>query len=126
LEKSDSNLEARALAIRLAHEADLLKGENIRILDVGEFLFLTDYFVLVTTQSMRQTKSMAESLKMAAKELTGSKGTAEGTVHSSWMLCDFDDVIVHILTEEARDFYDMDDLWADAEEIAFAPASEEA
>ncbi len=123
METNDSNKEARALAERLAHEADLLKGENIRILDVGEFLFLTDYFVLVTTQSMRQTKSMAEALKMAAKEMTGSKGVAEGTAHSSWMLCDFDEVIVHILTEEAREFYGMDDLWADAEEIGFDPAA---
>lgn len=123
MENKDSRSDARALAIRLAHEADLLKGENIRILDVGEFLFLTDFFVLVTTQSMRQTKSMSESLKMAAKELTGSKGLAEGTAHSNWMLCDFDDVIVHILTEEAREFYGMDDLWADAEEIGFDPAA---
>ncbi|MCP4092163.1 MAG: ribosome silencing factor [Planctomycetes bacterium] len=123
MENNDSSKDARALAVRLAHEADLLKGENIRILDVGEFLFLTDYFVLVTTQSMRQTKSMADSLKMAAKELTGSKGVNEGTAHSNWMLCDFDDVIVHILTEEAREFYGMDDLWADAEEIGFDPAA---
>ena len=123
MENNDSKNKARALAERLAREADSLKGENIRILDVAEFLYLTDYFVLVTTQSMRQTRSMAEALKMAAKELTGSKGTAEGTAHSSWMLCDFDDVIVHILTEEARDFYDMDDLWADAEEIGFDPAA---
>jgi len=123
LGKNDSRKDARALAERLAHEADSLKGENIRILDVGEFLFLTDYFVLVTTQSMRQTKSMADALKMAAKELTGSKGVHEGTAHSSWMLCDFDEVIVHILTDEAREFYGMDELWADAEEIGFDPAA---
>jgi ribosome-associated protein len=123
LQHTDGKNEARALAERLAHEADLLKGENIRILDVGEFLFITDFFVLVTTQSMRQTKSMAEALKMAAKELTGSKGHAEGTSHSSWMLCDFDSVVVHILTEEAREFYGMDDLWADAEEVGFDPAA---
>ena len=123
MEKSSDLVEARALALRLAHEADILKGENIRILAVGEFLYLTDYFVLITTQSNRQTKAMAESIQLAAKELTGSKGKVEGAATSSWMLCDFDSVIVHILTQEARDFYDMDDLWADAEEISADPSA---
>lgn len=121
--QEESKKEARALAEKLAHEADALKGEDIRILDVGEFLYLTDYFILVTTQSGRQTKAIVESLKMVAKEMTGSKGTAEGTSQSSWMLCDFDTVIVHVLTADAREFYGMDDLWADAEEIGFDPAA---
>ena len=57
------------------------------------------------------------ALKLAAKELTGSKGVSEGSPQSSWLLCDFDSVVVHILTEDAREFYALDDLWADAEEV---------
>ena len=101
----------------------MLKGENIRILNVGEFLYLTDYFLIITTQSVRQTKALAESLKMIAKQDTGSKGHDEGAATSNWMLVDFDDVVVHILTEESRDFYDLDGLWADAEELEFDPAA---
>lgn len=101
----------------------MLKGENIRILNVGEFLYITDYFLIITTQSVRQTKALAESLKMIAKQDTGSKGHDEGAATSSWMLVDFDDVVVHILTEEAREFYDLDGLWVDAEEIKFDPAA---
>ena len=119
----DSRNDARALAARLAHEADLRKGENIRILDVAEFLYITDYFLIITTQSVRQTKALAEGLKTVAKEMTGSKGHDEGSATSSWMLCDFDTVVVHILTEEAREFYDLDGLWADAEEVEFDPAA---
>jgi len=115
--------KSRALAEKLAHEAFMLKGENIRILNVGEFLYITDYFLIITTQSVRQTKALAESLKMIAKQDTGSKGHDEGAATSSWMLVDFDDVVVHILTEEAREFYDLDGLWVDAEEIKFDPAA---
>ncbi len=120
---STTKEQARALAEKLAHEAYLAKADNIRILDVAEFLFITDYFLIVTTQSVRQTKALAENLKAIAKECTGSKGHDEGTASSSWMLCDFDAVVVHILTEEAREFYDLDGLWADAEEIEFDPAA---
>lgn len=120
---SDSEIKSRALAEKLAHEAFMLKGENIRILNVGEFLFLTDYFLIITTQSVRQTKALAESLKMIAKQETGSKGHDEGAATSNWMLVDFDNVVVHILTEEAREFYDLDGLWVDAEELEFNPAA---
>ncbi|MGB0684560.1 MAG: ribosome silencing factor [Planctomycetota bacterium] len=114
---------ARALATRLAHEAVDLKGSEIRILDVADLLYITDYFVIVTTHSQRQTRAMADALKLAAKEILGSKGQSEGDAQSSWMLCDFGAVVVHILTEEAREFYGLDDLWADAEEVEFDPAA---
>ena len=118
----ESRKESRALAETLAHAALDLKGENVRILDVSELIFITDLFVIITSQSARQTSAIAESLKAVAKGVTGSKGMSEGTSKSTWLLCDFHTVVVHILTEEAREFYALDDLWADAEQIF--PAAE--
>ena len=115
--REESRKEARALAEMLAHAALESKGEDVRILDVSELIFITDYFVIITSQSERQTRAMAESLKAVAKEATGSKGMSEGKSKSTWLLCDFESVVVHILTEEAREFYALDDLWADAEQI---------
>ena len=115
--REESRAESRALAETLAHAALDLKGDNVRILAVAELIFVTDYFVIVTSQSERQTRAMAESLKAVAKKVTGSKGMSEGTSKSSWLLCDFQTVVVHVLTEEAREFYALDDLWADAEQI---------
>lgn len=114
---------ARALATKLAHEAVGLKGTDIRILDVADLLYITDYFVIVTTHSQRQTRAMADALKVVAKSVMGSKGQAEGDAHSSWVLCDFGAVVVQILTEDAREFYGLDELWADAEEVEFDPAA---
>lgn len=111
---------SRALAELLAREAAALKGDAIRILDVSELLYITDYFVLVTSQSARQTRALAEALRAAAKVSTGGKGSEEGGSKSPWVLCDFDTVVVHVLTPEAREFYDLDGLWADAEEVEFA------
>lgn len=117
MDRERSRAKARALAETLAHEALELKGENVRILDVSDLLYITDFFLIVTTQSARQTRALAEALRTAAKQATGNKGTSEGTATSAWLLCDFDTVVVHILTEEAREFYGLDDLWADAEQV---------
>lgn len=111
---------SRALAEALAREAIECKGENVRVLDVSELLYITDFFVIVTSGSARQTRAIASALRAKCKEATGTSGHEEGTAKSPWVLCDFDSVVVHVLTEESRAFYALDELWADAEEITFA------
>lgn len=120
LDRTAAKSRSRSLAEALAREAAARKGENVRILDVSELLYITDYFVIVTSQSARQTRALAEALRAVAKETVGAKGHEEGTNKSPWVLCDFDTVVAHVLTEEARQFYDLDALWADAEEVDFA------
>ena len=122
MKATNTKENARALALQLAHEAFRLKGENIRALDVSDFLYITDYFVIVTAQSMRQTKALAEALQTTAKEITGNKGVVEGRASSRWLLADFGSVVVHVLTEESREFYDLDVLWDDADELELPDA----
>ena len=117
--KANSSL---ALAEMLARVAEESKGEEIRILYVAELLYITDYFVLVTSGSARQTKALAMSMQAEAKKETGSKGMVEGMAKSRWWLCDFGSVVVHILDTESREFYALDDLWADAGEVPFVAA----
>jgi ribosome-associated protein len=117
LTRSAVKQRSRALAELLAREAAELKGEDVRVLDVSELLYITDYFVIVTSQSARQTRAIAEGLRAAAKEFAGTKGHEEGAVKSPWVLCDFDTVVAHVLTPEAREFYDLDGLWSDAPQI---------
>ena len=108
---------ARELALQLAHAAEELKGEEVRVIEVADLLFITDYFVIVTTQTPRQTRGMAETLNAVAKERELSKGRVEGDHRSSWLLIDFGEVVVHVLTEEAREFYDLDELWVDGKVV---------
>lgn len=71
----------------------------------------------MTTRSARQTRSLAEALNQAAKEAGHAKGRIEGAPQSVWVLLDFGEVVVHVLTQDARDFYRLDQLWADAPEV---------
>jgi len=120
LDQAAIKQRSHALAEALAREAVESKGEHVRVLDVSGLLYITDYFVIVTSQSARQTRALAAALRARAKELTGSSGQEESDARSTWLLCDFDLVVVHVLTEEARAFYALDELWSDAEEITFA------
>jgi len=117
MSKESSPDRARTLAHALACAAEDGKGEGIRILDVANLLFITDYFVIVTTMAARQTRGLAENLRDTGKELGFGRGSLEGDHNSSWLLVDFDSVVVHVLTEEAREFYDLDLLWAEAPEV---------
>jgi ribosome-associated protein len=105
----------RDLAENLAHEADSMKGEDVAILEVADVLFITDYFVLITAQTNRQSRAIAAALQDMVKPLIGEKGRLEGEQNSDWILLDFDTVIAHIFTPDAREFYNLENLWAEEE-----------
>lgn len=114
------------LAFALALEASELKAENVCVLDVNELLFVTDFFVIATTRSTRQTKALADGLNELAKKSIGHKGRIEGTQRSAWLLIDLGRVVVHVLTEEAREFYALDELWSDADRYELTDDESEA
>ena len=116
---------SQELAFGLALAADDLKAEGVCVLGVQELLYVTDYFVLATTQSARQTKALADGLNEVAKQAVGNKGRVEGSQRSSWLLIDLGNVVVHVLTEDAREFYGLDELWADADRYEITPEGEE-
>ena len=127
-ESSDKteSVSSRELAEKLALEAVALKAEDVVVLEVTELLYLTDYFVIATTQSSRQTRALAETLNQVTKDLEGQKGRLEGSAQSNWLLIDCGDVVVHLLTAEAREFYGLDDLWADAPRLEVSDVPEQA
>lgn len=111
------------LAMALARAAAEFKGEQVRILDVFDLIYITDYFVIVTTQTPRQTRGMADALNEAAKASGApSKGVIEGSHRSPWLLLDYGNVVVHVLTADAREFFDLDNLWIDADEVEIQAA----
>ncbi len=108
--------EPLALARAILHEALEKKAFEPAILDVGELVGYTDYVVLVSARNPRQVRAVADAVKRLFKSAEppllpiGSEGTETGR----WVLVDYDDVVLHVFTQEARGFYDLDGLWADA------------
>ena len=94
-----------------------IKGKNIIKLDLRKLDDRpTDYFIICQGESSTQVKSIAENVKFRLKdELNLMPVSSEGADGAKWILVDYFDVIVHVFYPETRDFYDLEDLWGDAE-----------
>ena len=105
------------MAVGLAKALDSKKGLNIKVLKTEELTNLADYFVLCTATSTTQVKAMSDACEEAMEKQGESVHHIEGHRGGSWLLMDFSCVIVHVFTDEARKFYDLERLWADAQEV---------
>lgn len=99
------------------------KATDIRILDIGDLLGITDYFVLCSAGNERQLRTIAEEVTMSLKQRGTTPRRREGGPETGWMLLDFGIVVVHAFTEEQREFYDLERLWSDAPVEEFEDAS---
>ncbi|TVR78058.1 MAG: ribosome silencing factor [Chitinophagaceae bacterium] len=91
------------------------KGEDILQIDLGEVLeTVTDYFIICHAKSNTQVKAIAENIIEKVKQDTDQNPIyKEGLTAANWILIDYFDVVVHIFQKDARDFYQLEDLWGD-------------
>lgn len=86
----------------------------------------TDWLVIATGQTPRQTKAIAEEVRKQVKELTGRFARrTEGEREGEWILLDYIDIVVHVFTPQAREFYRLDRLWREAPQEHFTPVAAE-
>ena len=109
---------ALQLAQVAARAADEKQGSDITVLDVGDVLAITELFVVATASNSRQVGAIQSEVSHKVRELLGrSPLRSEGTVEQQWVLIDYGDVIVHIFAQEARDFYEIERLYFDAQQM---------
>ena len=95
-----------------------LKGVNIVTLDVAALTPMTDHMVLVTGTSNRHVKALVDAANESSKALGIQPLGIEGRESYDWVLVDLADVIVHVMNQEARNFYELERLWSDLDEVA--------
>ena len=110
-------MEALQLAEKMAKILDNKKAENLSVIKIGEISSLADYFVIATGTSGTHVNSLADELEMKLKADGIVPMNIEGHRSRSWILMDYSHVIVHLFTQESRDFYDLDRLWTDGEKV---------
>lgn len=113
-------MEAYELAVLLARALDSKKGGDIKVLKTAAVTTLADYFVICTATSNTQVKAISDACEEAAEKNGERAHHIEGHRGGTWLLMDFSAVVVHVFTDEARKFYDLERLWSDAEEIDVA------
>ena len=102
------------------------KAENIIRLDLKEYSAVSDYFVLCTATSSTHVKALADEVEFRMQQSGVTLLRSEGAGADSWVILDYGCVMVHIFTPAARQFYNLEKLWGDAQAEDFlSPAQDE-
>ena len=110
-------LSAKEVAYQVTKALDDKKGLNIKLLKIDQVSSLADYFIICTGTSNTHVKTLCDHAEYTLEQLGEPMLGREGHRGNTWELLDYGSVVVHVFTEEAREFYSLERLWADAELI---------
>lgn len=99
---------------------DAKRAEDIRVLKVTDLTILGDYFIIANGNSSTHTRTLAEEAEFQMSQRGIEPHHREGMNGSNWYILDYTDVIVHVFYRETREFYRLEQLWADAEPVDIA------
>ena len=105
------------IAYEVTKALDEKKGLDIKLLKIDLVSSLADYFLICTVTSNTHVKTLCDYAEFTLENLGETMLSREGHRGNAWELLDYGTIVVHVFTEEARKFYDLERLWADAEQI---------
>ncbi|HOW82800.1 MAG TPA: ribosome silencing factor [Spirochaetota bacterium] len=118
-EKKTREQVMREVAASCAAFIEEKKAQSTLVLDLREVNSYLDYFIITTGSSMVHCRALSRDIRkyMAAM---GYKQRNRPETESGWIVMDFDEIVIHIFTEQLREYYQLERLWADAKKIPFA------
>ena len=108
-------LSAKEVALAVTKALDEKKGIDIKLLKIDRVSSLADYFLICTGTSNTHVKTLCDYAEFTLENLGETMLSREGHRGNAWELLDYGTIVVHVFTEEAREFYSLERLWADAE-----------
>lgn len=93
------------------------KVEDLRIIDISEVSIMADYFIIGSGSSQTQVRALANNVEEKLHEAGVTPRQIEGYQSASWILMDFNDIIVHVFNSEDRLFYNLEKIWLDGKQI---------
>jgi len=110
-------LNAKEVAVEVTKALDSKKGIDIKLLKISDVSSLADYFLICTGTSNTHVKTLCDFAEYTLEQLGEPMLGREGHRGNAWELLDYGTIVVHVFTEEAREFYSLERLWADAEQV---------
>ena len=110
-------LNIKDVALQVTKALDEKKGKDIKLLRISDVSSLADYFLICTGTSNTHVKTLCDYAEYTLEQLGEPLLGREGHRGNAWELLDYGAVVVHVFTEEAREFYSLERLWADAEQV---------
>lgn len=103
---------------RIAYEAlDNKKGEDIQIIEIKDISVIADYLIIANGSNTSQVQALADNVEECLTKRGYEPRAVEGIRNSSWILMDYNDIIVHVFSKEDRLFYDLERIWRDGKNI---------
>ena len=113
-------MESKPLALTCARLADNKKAENIALLDLREISSVADYFVIVTGSNEPHLRAIVDEITEKLRlDHNVRPFSTDGARITPWIVLDFIDVLVHVMNNEFRELYDLENLWGDGGKIDF-------
>ena len=97
--------------------ADAKQAKDIRVLDLRDISSFADFFVICNGSNSRQCQAIADEIQMRLKKLGEQANSIEGYQNAEWVLMDYGDYLIHVFSEKARGYYDLERLWRDAKVV---------
>jgi ribosome-associated protein len=98
--------------------ADAKQAKDIRVLDLRDVSAFADFFVICTGGNSKQIQAIADEVQSHLKKLGEIANSVEGYRNAEWVLMDYGDYLIHVFSEKARTYYDLERLWRDARVVA--------
>jgi ribosome-associated protein len=117
MRKSESSLTSQENVLLLARAAEEARGLDIVVLEVGHLLPICDYFLLCHSRSTVHAQAICDQIDEAAQQAGLRLHHREGGGQGEWVILDYLGVVVHVFSEQARKFYGLERLWADAPKL---------
>lgn len=104
--------------VKIAYQAlDDKLAEDIKVIDIREVSVVSDYFIIADGTNKNQVQAMVDNVQEELEKAGYPMKQMEGYRAGSWVLLDFNDIIIHIFDKESRLFYDLERIWKDGKEV---------
>lgn len=105
--------------VKIAYSAlEDKKAEDIRVIEIKDISIIADYLIIANGSNFSQVQALVDNVDEKLTEAGVSNKRIEGSRNSSWILMDYNDVIVHVFSREDRLFYDLERIWRDGKDIS--------
>ncbi len=98
--------------------ADAKQAKEIRVLDLRDVSSFADFFVICSGANSRQIQAITDEIELRLKKKGELPNSIEGYSNAEWVLMDYGDYLIHVFSEKARTYYDLERLWRDARVVA--------
>ena len=112
-------METKDIAQKIAAAANDKKAKDILLLNMEGLSPVTDFYVICSAGTSTLVKAIADNIEDKLAEAGVHPTHKEGYADARWVLLDYGDVVAHVFLEEERDFYNLEQLWADAPSESF-------